>query len=91
VDSTRGQFFTLANIAVEAALAHQGVAIGRVPLIRHLLQSGQLVAPFDAAPVSSPASYQIVYVREVGERPAVRSLIAWLHSAAGAQASGPAL
>jgi LysR family transcriptional regulator, glycine cleavage system transcriptional activator len=91
VDSKTGQFFTLANIAVEAALAHQGVAIGRVPLIQHLLESGQLVAPFDAPPVMSPARYYIVYVREVGERLAVRSVIAWLHATAGTQTSGLAL
>lgn len=45
VDSTQGRFFTLANMAIEAAFAHQGVAMGRLALVEELLQTGRLVAP----------------------------------------------
>lgn len=38
VDSSQGQFFTLANLSLEAALTHQGVAIGRASLISDWLQ-----------------------------------------------------
>ena len=35
------------DMALRAAVAGQGVAVGELPLIRHELESGQLVAPFD--------------------------------------------
>jgi len=40
VDSTQGQFFNLANMSIEAALTHQGVAMGRGSLIREFRYRG---------------------------------------------------
>ena len=82
VDSTKGQFFTLANLAIEAALAHQGVAIGRASLISDWLQAGRLVMPFKQQ-VKSPLRYCLVYPRELAGRPGMQSVIQWLQEEAG--------
>src|ERR1700722_19173514 len=41
VDSGQGQIFNLAYMSTEAALAHQGVAMGRMSLIADWLEGGQ--------------------------------------------------
>jgi LysR family transcriptional regulator, glycine cleavage system transcriptional activator len=81
VDSTQGQFFTLANLSIEAALAHQGVAVGRASLISDWLQSGQLVMPFKQQ-IKSPAGYCLVYPKELASRPGMQSVIRWLQGEA---------
>jgi LysR family transcriptional regulator, glycine cleavage system transcriptional activator len=83
VDSTQGQFFSLANMSIEAALTHQGVAMGRASLIAELLSARQLVAPFKRR-VRSPYQYCLLYPSELADRREIRSVIAWLHR----QASG---
>lgn len=85
VDSRQGQFFTLANLSLEAALAHQGVALGRVSLIRELLDAGQLVAPFRQS-IQSPVQYHIVFPRELAGRPGMSAVIGWLREQAAAAA-----
>jgi LysR family glycine cleavage system transcriptional activator len=81
VDSSQGQFFTLANVAIEAALAHQGVAMGRASLIEELLASGTLVTPFPIR-VKSPTRHCLVYPKELAERPSVRAVVEWLRQEA---------
>jgi LysR family D-serine deaminase transcriptional activator len=81
VDSTQGQFFSLATLAIEAALIHQGVAMGRMSLIRDLLDAGRLVAPLDQ-PVKSPLQYRLVYPQELGNRPEMQTVIRWLRAQA---------
>jgi LysR family glycine cleavage system transcriptional activator len=81
VDSRQGQLFTLANMSIEAALTHQGVAMGRASLIKELMEAGQLVAPFEQK-VKSPAKYCLLYPKELADRPEIQSVIAWLHEQA---------
>lgn len=81
VDSSQGQFFTLSNMAVEAALAHQGVALGRASLIKDLLATGRLVAPFRGY-VKSPCRYLLAYPREIAGRPCVTRVMEWLREEA---------
>jgi DNA-binding transcriptional LysR family regulator len=66
---------------IAAAVAGQGVALGRRPLVDRLLRSRHLVAPFKDAPASSRAYYVIV---EPGARtrPAVAALERWLREEA---------
>lgn len=63
--------------AIAAALAGQGVALGRRPLVDTLLKRRQLVTPFEGSTASSRAYFLLV---EPGarERPAVRAFEAWL-------------
>jgi len=62
---------------IAAALAGQGVALGRRPLVDELLRSGQLVAPFKDS-TTSPRAYFLVVDPPARARPAVRALEGWL-------------
>ena len=83
VDSKRGNFFSFSNIAIEAALSDQGVAMGRLSLVQGLLDSGLLIAPFSDR-VQTPTSYCLVYPKELATRPAVMEVTRWLHEEAAA-------
>jgi LysR family transcriptional regulator, glycine cleavage system transcriptional activator len=72
---------------VAAAVAGQGVGLGRRPLIDDLLGRGQLVTPF-ADRATSARAYFVVVEPSARHRPAVRALERWLldEAAAGAPA-----
>ncbi len=63
--------------AIAAALAGQGVALGRRPLVDTLLKRRQLVTPFEGSTASSRA-YFLLVEPAARERPAVRAFEAWL-------------
>lgn len=63
--------------AIAAALAGQGVALGRRPLVDALLRSRQLVTPFKDATTSS-RTYHLVTEPGARMRPAVQALEQWL-------------
>lgn len=69
--------FTTYSEAAAAALAGQGVLLGRRPLIDHLLKRRQLVAPFRTQAVSQ-RGYFLVVEPLSRQRPAVRAFEAWL-------------
>ncbi|MEK8030234.1 transcriptional regulator GcvA [Ideonella sp. DXS29W] len=69
--------FTSYAEAITAAVAGQGVALGRRPLVDGLLESGQLVAPFEGQ-LASPRAYQLIIEPTARHRPAVRALEQWL-------------
>jgi LysR family glycine cleavage system transcriptional activator len=81
VDSRQGRFFSLANMSIEAALTHQGVAMGRAALIEDLLEAGQLIAPLKQR-VRSPLKYCLLYPKELASRPGMQAVIRWLHEQA---------
>jgi LysR family glycine cleavage system transcriptional activator len=83
VDSNEGHFFTMANMAIEAALAHQGVAMGRLSLVEDLLGANRLVTPFSGR-IKSPTNYRLVYPRELAGRPGVTEVANWLREEAKA-------
>ncbi len=70
--------FSNYDSAIAAALAGQGVALGRRPLIDDLLRARKLVAPFKADPVASERAYFLVVAPAARGRPAVRALEEWL-------------
>jgi DNA-binding transcriptional LysR family regulator len=72
---------------VQAAVAGQGVALGRVPLIERLLKAKKLVAPFADA-VVSPKGYCMLVAAGAVRRPEVAAFTSWL--AAEARAPGSA-
>jgi len=62
---------------VQAAIAGQGIALGRMPLMRQLLRDGRLTAPFGKTVVSTRAYFLLRSAR--GERkPEVGAFAAWL-------------
>jgi DNA-binding transcriptional LysR family regulator len=69
--------FTSYAEAIAAAVAGQGVALGRRPLVDGLLASGQLVTPFDANTASARA-YQLIVDPASRARPAVQAFEQWL-------------
>lgn len=81
VDSSEGQFFSLANMAIEAALAHQGVAMGRLSLVAELLTTKRLITPFPQR-IKSPTNYRLVYPSELAGRPGVTEVANWLREEA---------
>ena len=66
---------------VQAAVAGQGVALGRMPLIDQLVKSKKLVAPF-AGGVVSPRGYCVIVAATSAKRPEVAAFTAWLTAAA---------
>lgn len=80
----RGPRFSNAVLAVEAALAGQGIALALRPLVEDEIAAGRLVIPFDIA-VPSPYAYFLVMAEAVARRPAVAAFRDWLMAEAGRQ------
>lgn len=74
----QGRRFNMAQLAIEAALAGQGIAMGRLALVLEHLQEGRLVPVFGPA-VRSPAAYRLVHVAQ--PQPRVALLATWLGKA----------
>jgi LysR family glycine cleavage system transcriptional activator len=69
--------FSSYSEAIAAAVAGQGVALGRRPLVDGLLASGQLVTPFDAG-IASARAYRLIVDPAARSRPAVKAFEQWL-------------
>jgi LysR family transcriptional regulator, glycine cleavage system transcriptional activator len=64
---------------IQAAVAGQGLALGRMPLVCEVMARGELVEPFGAAGrVISPYGYWLVRFPSRRERPALAAFEAWL-------------
>jgi DNA-binding transcriptional LysR family regulator len=70
---------------VQAALNGQGVALGRLPLLKRLLREKQLVAPFRKSVVSSRGYFIVRSPRAAGKRE-VAEFEAWLFEEAKKEA-----
>jgi LysR family glycine cleavage system transcriptional activator len=66
---------------IPAAVAGHGVALGRTPLVRDLLASKELVAPFKSSADPARAYFAIVSKRAAG-RPEVTAFVDWLKDTA---------
>jgi DNA-binding transcriptional LysR family regulator len=67
---------------IPAAAAGHGVALGRSPLVKDLLASGELVAPFKSSADPARAYYAVVAKNALG-RSEVSEFVSWLkHEAA---------
>lgn len=73
--------FTQYADAVAAAVAGQGVVIGRVPLLNALLRDGRLVAPFSETAASRRAYYVATSPRAADNADA-QDFVRWLHAEA---------
>jgi LysR family glycine cleavage system transcriptional activator len=68
---------------VQAALAGQGVALARVPLVLEALQRGELVEPFGLERrVGSPFSYWMIVAPTSRARPEVAQFCSWVEEQA---------
>lgn len=77
VDPDRGTRFSHAHMALEAAIAGQGVALGRTTLVRRDIAEGRLVRPFSLE-LESGLAYWLLTPRGQSAPPAVRAFRAWL-------------
>jgi DNA-binding transcriptional LysR family regulator len=87
VDATRFEpaavlTFTSYDTAVAAALAGQGLVLGRRPLVDQLIEQGRLVAPFKGQ-TASERGYFVFVNRAAAARSAACALVSWLHAQAG--------
>jgi DNA-binding transcriptional LysR family regulator len=78
--------FSQYDLLVAAAIAGQGVALGRLPLVRDAIRDGRLVAPFRRAAVS-PRGYYLAAARRARSDPTAQAFIAWLRDEAAADAA----
>lgn len=75
-----GLTFNSYALVMHAALTHQGVALGWLPLVDELVSSGQLVALFDE-PVTTTRGYFLVCPPARPEAPAAPAFRRWLFAA----------
>ena len=73
--------FTQYDQMIQAAIAGQGVALGRSPLVGQLLRSGTLVAPFAHAK-TAPRAYFLIESAHAAGKPQVKAFAAWLRQEA---------
>ena len=92
IDPTRGPRFTMENMAVQAALDGQGVALVGDVLVIDDLAAGRLVRPFDRS-LSTPLtfSYYLLSAKDSAEQPKVAAFRDWLLEEARASRPPPHL
>lgn len=73
--------FTQYGEAVAAAVAAQGVVIGRLPLLADLVRQKKLVAPF-RSPAASRRGYFVTLAPHAAHNPSARAFADWLQSEA---------
>jgi LysR family transcriptional regulator, glycine cleavage system transcriptional activator len=89
VDWTRGPRFGVSSMAIETAIAGQGVVLGSDVLCAADLASGRLVKPFDVR-LALDFSYWIVSPQGTADRPKVAAFRDWLLTEASAHEAAPA-
>jgi len=77
VDGTRGPYFNFTSMALDAAVAGQGVALARRALATHDLLTGRLVRPFRQT-LTSPRGYFVVCPRLRAQEPKIVRFRQWL-------------
>jgi LysR family glycine cleavage system transcriptional activator len=73
--------FDAASLAIDAAVAGQGVALARLTLVEDDLASGRLVSPFDQRLVVN-GGYFIAHLEVIAEQPKVIAFREWLFAEA---------
>ena len=74
----RWLYFNYAHQIVQAALAGQGLALARMPLIADALASGDLVEVLPGHRMDSPLTYWLMVGPRSAQRPEIQAFCAWL-------------
>ena len=77
--------FNLFDQVIQAAIDGQGVALGREPLVDHLVRQRKLVAPFPDR-YATPRAYYVVRATHAALRPEAQAFSDWLLEEARADA-----
>ena len=78
----RWLYFNYAHQIVQAALAGQGLAIARLPLVADALAAGDLVEVLPAHRLESPLAYWLIVGPRSAARPEVAAFCRWLQEQA---------
>lgn len=70
------------NLALQAAIAGQGLVLGSHPILRDIIDAKLLVDPFGVM-LDTSIGYDLVMTREARERPQVRNFADWIASETG--------
>jgi LysR family glycine cleavage system transcriptional activator len=62
---------------INAAINGQGVALGRMPLLKQMMHDRKLVAPFKKT-MASPRSYYLVQSASAARKPEVQGFVSWV-------------
>ncbi|MEH6418161.1 transcriptional regulator GcvA [Pseudomonas sp. CGJS7] len=81
VDASRGPVFASIYLALEAAAAGHGVALGVGPLVADDLRRGRLIRPFELS-LSNAYAFWIVRRQNAGAHPAADAFCRWLRQEA---------
>ncbi len=83
LEPLRWMYFNFTYQQIQAALAGQGVALARLPLVHEQLQRGELVEPFGrSARLGSPFSYWLITGPNAARRPEVKQFADWVREQA---------
>lgn len=74
----RWLYFNYAHQIIQAALAGQGLALARLPLVADALAAGDLVQVLPEHRLASPLSYWLLLGPRSGQRPEVLAFCQWL-------------
>ena len=74
----RWLYFNYAQQIVQAALAGQGLALARMPLIADALAAGDLVEVLPGHRIDSPLAYWLMVGPRSAQRPEIKAFCAWL-------------
>ena len=77
IKPSRGISFNRGDLAVQAAIAGQGVALGRTPLVMDDIQQGRLMMPFSEI-LDEGHAYLFVCPEMQRQREPVQQLLSWL-------------
>lgn len=77
VNASRGTRFSLAELALQAAIDGTGVVLGRLALARQDLAEGRLYRPFSAV-LPLDMSYYLVMPKRKQERPEIQAFKTWI-------------
>jgi len=77
IDASRGPLYTTSSLVIDAAVAGDGVALGRSTLVQDALADGRLIRPFDIT-VTAEHAYYLAYLPEALDRQPVHLFRTWL-------------
>jgi LysR family glycine cleavage system transcriptional activator len=86
VSSATGVRFSDYNLAVQAAIAGQGVVLGSLPVLHDLMEANLLVCPFDDR-VTTDIGYDLVTTQRALQRTEVQAFMDWMIAEASSQAA----